>query len=144
MEKLCNSNQTLEAVVIRTLPNSDSKKQTKWSESNPPYFTPQATQYLREKSFKHLLVDLPSVDREHDEGKLPAHRAFWGTENVFLDQETNMLLETKTITELIYVPPHIEDGYYYLNLQISPFDCDAAPSRPVLIPQECLRLSSSS
>lgn len=31
------------------------------------------------KISKHLLLDLPSVDREQDGGKLLAHNAFWNT-----------------------------------------------------------------
>ena len=38
----------------------------------------------------------------------------------------------KTITELIYVEDSIKDGTYILNLQVAPFENDAAPSRPVL------------
>jgi hypothetical protein len=31
---------------------------------------------FHESGIKHLLIDLPSVDKEHDEGKLVAHKAF--------------------------------------------------------------------
>jgi hypothetical protein len=37
-----------------------------------------------------------------------------------------------TITEFIYVPDAIEDGTYFLELQLAPFENDASPSRPVL------------
>jgi hypothetical protein len=37
-----------------------------------------------------------------------------------------------SITELIYVPEEIPDGFYLLNLQVAPVESDAAPSRPVL------------
>jgi hypothetical protein len=37
-----------------------------------------------------------------------------------------------TITEFIYVPNTIEDGTYFLNLLIAPFENDATPSKPVL------------
>ncbi len=127
LNKYSISSKSIQAVVIRTLPNLEEKQTRVWSETNPPYITPNATRFLRESGIKHLLVDLPSVDREHDEGKLPTHREFWGEEQA--------LDNVSTITELVYVPSHIEDGYYILNLQISPFDCDAAPSRPILIPQ---------
>ncbi len=73
---------------------------------------------------KHLLIDLPSVDKERDEGKLLAHKAFWNyPENP---------REDCTITELIYVPDSINDGRYLLNLQIASFHNDASPSKPVL------------
>lgn len=113
-----------EAVVIRTLPNSDNKLTKNYSNTNPAYFEPEALHFLRESGVKHLLTDLPSVDREEDGGKLLAHRAFWhgGRPD---DREC-------TITEFIFVPDQIEDGNYLLNLQIAPFENDAAPSKPVL------------
>ena len=73
---------------------------------------------------EHLLIDLPSVDREKDEGKLTAHHIFW-------DYPNNTQLQ-KTITELIYVPNDVLDGTYLLNLQIASFENDATPSKPVL------------
>ncbi len=41
---------------------------------------------------------------------------------------------SSTITELIYVPDHVPDGEYLLNLQIAPFNADASPSRPIIFP----------
>jgi hypothetical protein len=38
----------------------------------------------------------------------------------------------KTITELAYIPNSVEDGFYFLNIQIPHFVCDAAPSRLLL------------
>jgi len=76
------------------------------------------------KGVKHLLVDLPSVDREKDAGALLAHKAFWNFEG---EVRTDA-----TITEFIFVPNAIVDGTYYLNLQVAPFENDASPSRPVL------------
>lgn len=116
--------KTPEAVVIRTLPNTKSKKSRKHSNTNWPYLTESAAQYLRTLDVKHLLIDLPSVDREKDDGLLLAHKAFWNyPEATRLDA---------TITEFIYVSNKIEDGSYLLNLQIAPFHNDASPSKPVL------------
>ena len=95
-----------------------------YSNTNPPYLLEEAAIYLREKGIKHLLIDLPSVDKEKDDGKLLAHKAFW-------DYPKNPRLLT-TITELIYVPNKIKDGSYILNLMIASFHNDAAPSKPVL------------
>ena len=80
--------------------------------------------YLREIGVEHLLIDLPSVDREVDEGKLLSHNAFWNTSGEIRFQAT--------ITELIFVADAIEDGQYLLHLQIAPFHNDATPSKPVL------------
>lgn len=117
-------NKKRDAIVIRTLPNTTEKLSKQYSNNNPPYLLEDAAIYLREKGIKHLLVDLPSVDKEKDEGKLLAHNAFWNTKGkIRLDA---------TITELIYVPNSVPDGSYLLNLQIAPFENDATPSKPVL------------
>lgn len=65
-----------EALVIRTLPNVLDKKNQNYSHTNPPYLAEEAATYIREIGIQHLLIDLPSVDREEDEGKLLAHKAF--------------------------------------------------------------------
>jgi len=116
----------MEAIIFRTLPNTEDKKHKNWSGNNPSYFAPEVCSYLRERGIKHLLTDLPSVDPEHDEGKLSAHHAWW-------DYPANPRLHS-TITEMIYVPENIVDGLYLLNLQIASIQSDASPSKPVLFP----------
>lgn len=114
----------VEAVIVRTLPNDVSKKNKDYSGTNPPYFLPETLQYFKEKGIKHLLCDIPSVDREDDGGKLMAHKAFFGVPDApRLDA---------TITELIYADNSIEDGLYLLDIQIASFQSDASPSRPLL------------
>lgn len=113
-----------EALVIRTMPNTKNKKNRQYSETNWTYLTEEAMVYIRQKGIKHLLIDLPSVDREHDGGKLLSHKAFW-------DFDGTQRLDC-TITELIYVPNKVDDGPYLINLQIAPFENDATPSKPVL------------
>ena len=76
------------------------------------------------KGYKHLLVDLPSVDREEDGGKLLAHKAFW--------QYSDDIREDSTITEFIFVPDEVKDGPYLLNLQIISLEVDVSPSKPIL------------
>ncbi|QMU65347.1 MAG: cyclase family protein [Flavobacteriaceae bacterium] len=117
-------NKKREAVAIRTIPNTEDKKTLQYSNTNPPYVLEDATIYLREKGVKHLLVDLPSVDKEKDGGKLVAHHAFWNT--------AGKLRLDATITEFIFIPNAVEDGTYFLNLMIAPFENDASPSKPVL------------
>lgn len=120
----------LEAIIIRTLPNQKEKKSRKYSNTNPPYLSEDAAIFIRESEIQHLLIDLPSVDKEHDEGKLLAHKAFWNvkdTHNLNPDARFNA-----TITEMIYVSDEIEDGDYILNLQIASFENDASPSKPIL------------
>lgn len=121
------------ALIVRTLPNADSKLTAEYGETNiPPYFTPDAMEYIVGCGIKHLLVDTPSIDRLFDEGRLVNHRIFWniapGSRKVNDSTRFN-----STITEMIYVPNEVEDGEYLLNLQIAPFESDCAPSRPVLL-----------
>lgn len=113
-----------EALIIRTLPNTYEKKTKNWSHTNWPYVEEKAMVRFRESGIKHLLIDLPSVDKEKDGGELKAHRAFW-------DVDGEPRLEA-TITEMIYVPYEVADGRYLLNLQIAPFENDASPSKPIL------------
>ena len=123
---------TSTALIVRTLPNDDGKLTRAYGGDNiPPYFTTDAMEYIVELGFRHLLVDLPSIDRLFDEGKLANHRIFWNVEPGSF--ETNLATRmNSTVTEMIYVPSAIEDGEYLLNLQIAPFKADAAPSRPVI------------
>lgn len=123
-------NVAAEALVIRTLPNFETKKHLNYSHTNPPYMAEDAAVFIREKGIKHVLIDLPSVDKEHDEGKLLAHKAFWNVKNV-ADLNIDARLDC-TITEMIFVKDEISDGNYLLNLQIASFVNDASPSKPVL------------
>lgn len=119
-----------EAIIIRTLPNFKVKKSLKYSNTNPPYLDQDAALFICESGIQHLLIDLPSVDKEKDEGKLLAHKAFWNVTDV-----NNLNADARldcTITELIFVADEVEDGSYLLNLQIASFENDASPSKPVL------------
>ena len=113
-----------EAIVIRTLSNGLNKLTMQYSNTNPPYILQDAIVFLNEKGIEHLLIDMPSIDRENDEGKLVAHHAFW--------QYPSNTQFQKTITEFIYVPNEVDDGTYILNLQIASFENDASPSKPIL------------
>jgi kynurenine formamidase len=114
----------VESLTIRTLPNFIDKKERNYSGTNPPYIQSEGLKYLIKNGLKHFLIDLPSVDREEDGGKLSAHKAFW-------EYPESINLE-RTITELVYIPEEIKDGYYLINLQIISFVLDASPSKPVL------------
>lgn len=126
--KLKDSAQSL---VVRTLPNDESKLSKTYLSEIPPFFSTEAMNFISESSVRHLLVDTPSIDRLFDEGKLSNHRIFWKVEPGSKTIKAQTLIN-QTITELIYAPDEIEDGAYLLNLQIAPFVSDAAPSRPIL------------
>lgn len=117
-----------EAIIIRTLPNDDSKMTRQYSNTNPPYLTEEAALFIHQAGIDHLLIDLPSVDREMDGGKLSAHHTFW--------QYPHNIQLHRTITEMVYVPNEITDGNYLLNLQIASFENDASPSKPLLFKLE--------
>lgn len=124
-----NSNSA--ALIIRTLPNDEGKLTKTYTTEIPPFFSTEAMQFIVESNVKHLLVDMPSIDRIFDEGKLSNHRIFWNVEQgAFAVSESSLVYHT--ITELIYVPDKLADGNYLLNLQIAAFVSDASPSRPIL------------
>lgn len=115
---------TCEALIIRTLPNHFSKRSMDYSSTNPIYFDVECARKIIKAGVKHLLIDLPSVDRENDNGELAFHHAFW-------EVPENPNFE-RTITEMVFVKDEVMDGRYILNFQVAPFENDASPSRPVL------------
>lgn len=123
-------NTQAESLIIRTLPNDISKKNKNWSDQNAPYLEKGCGELIREAGIRHLLLDLPSVDREKDEGVLQVHHEFW-------NYPANPRMGA-TITEMIYVKDEIPDGNYLLNLQMASFENDASPSRPVIYPLNSL------
>lgn len=127
--------QDCAALVVRTLPNAADKTSRRYAVEGrmPPYFSVDAMRWLVEQECTHLVVDLPSIDRAVDGGRLRGHRLFWGLP----DGSVSLAESTRphaTLTELAYIDDAIEDGLYLLNLQVAPFATDAAPSRPILYP----------
>lgn len=122
---------TARALVIRTLPNDSPKRTRDYTDITPPYLTREAAQFLVQRGIEHLAVDLPSIDRSHDEGRLTAHRLFFGLspEEVTLARAARSQC---TVTELVYVPNDAVDGAYLLQLQTPAINGDAVPSRPLL------------
>jgi len=114
----------IEALIIRTKPNRKTKKRKDYTNTNPIYFSNDLLQHISKTTVKHLLIDVPSVDKEVDGGKLAGHKAFWNTKK--------HISKDKTITEMIFVDNNIKDGLYLLNLQILPLVLDVSPSRPVI------------
>lgn len=129
MGALGESSEPFAALIIRTLPNTPDKKQRDYRKQPAPYFSNEAMQAIVSLGVEHLLVDLPSLDREEDEGRLSNHHIYWGVE-----QGTHQVPEPscKSITEFVYLPDEVEDGLYLLSLNVSNIRSDAAPSRPIL------------
>jgi len=124
----------IEVLIVRTLPNSEKKLTMKYDENFiPPYFSNSAIEFIKKKKILHLCTDLPSIDRILDGGTLEAHHLFW---DIPLNEKSlgKSSVSPSTVTELIYVSNEIEDGFYFINLQVANIDLDAAPSRPILYP----------
>ena len=108
----------MKAVFIRT-----GLRPTQYSGTNPPYIHHHVMNFMvNTLQCKHVLVDLPSVDREQDGGRLLAHRAFFRERS---DCTVTELCRNDTLNEM-------DDGWYALNLQLLRWHVDAVPSRPVL------------
>jgi arylformamidase len=121
------------ALVVRTLPNEPGKRARDYTDPTPPYLTREAARYLIERGIEHLVVDLPSIDRTHDEGRLTAHRIFFGLAPG--DSALERAARPRcTVTELAYIPDEAADGAYLLQLQVPAINGDAVPSRPLLYP----------
>ena len=119
------------ALVLRTLPNGSDKQHRDYTDQTPPYLSREGAFLLVERGIEHLVVDLPSIDRSHDEGRLTAHRIFFGLPrgSTTLTQATR---PHSTVTELAYIPDTVSDGAYLLELQVPALGGDAVPSRPLL------------
>jgi arylformamidase len=127
------------ALIIATGSGAE-RRRTRFSGQNPPYLTVDAAAAIRERGFMHLLVDLPSIDREDDGGLLAAHRAFFEIPVGLGSDDANRPAPLpRTVTELIAVDDDVAVGFYALFLQVAPIEADAAPSRPLIAP---LRLSA--
>jgi kynurenine formamidase len=116
----------VEAIILRTMPNGPDKMVRHYGNSNPPYLDAGLAGRMAAAGIRHLLLDLPSVDREEDGGALKAHKAWW--------QYPESTRFEATITEMIYVDNVIPDGLYLLQIQIPALELDACPSRPFIYP----------
>lgn len=121
------------ALVIRTSPNPLAKRTRQYDQEPAPYCTSAAMRWIVARGVQHLIVDVPSLDRADDGGRMLCHHIYWGVP----PREASERLIARpraTVTEMAYVPDDVLDGCYLLNLQVAPFVADAAPSRPVLYP----------
>ena len=115
-----------QALILRTSVEGFSAKD--FSNSEPSYLSPKAMEGIVALGVNHLLIDLPSVDPEFDDGMLVAHRIFWGYKNKAYNRTSC------TITEMVRIPKKISDGIYLLNLQTVDWKTDAVPSNPMIYP----------
>jgi len=125
LHSLLNNNisSDIKALIIRTLPNDVIKMNRNYNLDYHPFFTNDAILYLKDIGIEHIIVDIPSIDRYNDGGKLGNHHLFFKNNEAI-----------STITELVYISDDCIDGDYFINLGIINFGLDAAPSRPKLFP----------
>ena len=106
-----------DSLIIRTLPNDESKLSRNYDNVSAPFLTSDAINNINQLRVKHLLVDLPSIDKADDGGVLGNHRLFFS--------------KGDTISEMLYIPDNILDGFGFLQIQIPNWSLDSAPSRPI-------------
>jgi kynurenine formamidase len=121
------------AVIVRTLPNDPAKRTRNYTDKVPPYFTREAVAWLVEKRIEHLVVDVPSLDRTQDEGRLVGHRLFFGLPPGS-SARGDAARSRATITELAFVPDEVHDGPCILSLAVPAIGGDAVPSQPIVYP----------
>ena len=112
-----NITESCSGLIIRTIPNDHSKKTRDYDLDPAPFFTNDAIDHINELGVKHLLVDIPSLDKANDGGQLGNHKKFFK--------------QGKTISELLFIPDDLKDGFGFLQIQIPNWGLDAAPSRPI-------------
>ncbi|RKP17423.1 HIT-like protein [Rozella allomycis CSF55] len=118
MQKYENLKTHINAIMIRTYA-SDLQFPIDFTNTNPAYFTKEAMSLISEWS-DHVLVDLPSIDREDDGGDLLAHKAFF-------NNNTN-----KLVTELCRFPDSLDEGLYMLTMSLPRWNTDAVPTQPLV------------
>jgi kynurenine formamidase len=127
----------IRALVVRSLPNDAQKRSRNYDSSAPyPVFGPRAMDYLARFPIKHLLLDTPSLDPARDDGRLANHRAWWCMDGGA--QPPGVDASRRSVTEMVFVPDELPDGFYWLHLELSPLLGEATPSRPMLYPVEIL------
>jgi len=124
------------ALVVRTMSaapsaRDDAPPPTRDDAPLPAYLTREAAQLLVERGIEHLVVDLPSLDRLADEGRLSAHRVFFGLPPGCTEL-ARAARAACTVTELAHVPGVLADGSYLLQIQVPALAGDAVPSRPLV------------
>lgn len=124
-----HSKDFMTALIVRTFPNDAGKPLRDYAKVPSTFFSTEAMEHIVALGVRHLLVDMPSIDRADDDGMLSNHRIFWGLQPGTKQADNP---SRRTVTELIYAPDGVANGSYLLNLQVSAFAGDAAPSRPVL------------
>jgi len=130
---LSKTTSSTKALALDVFGNFDADN----SGSNPPYFLPETMELIVKNGIEHLIVNIPSVDREEDGGVLASHHTFWNY------KRNGVPRYNATITELAKFPEDLDEGIYVVEIQIAPIHSDASPSRIFLYPIEDLETTAS-
>jgi len=125
-----------EALVIRSVPVDEDLRSRDYGRETYPVLEPAAIRRLAGSPLRHLLIDTPSLDTAHDGGQLANHHCWWGRSDV--SAPGGIDAARRSITEMIFAPADLADGWYWLHLELSPVLGDATASRPVLYPVDGL------
>jgi len=117
----------IQVIGIKT-PSSNLNEHFDFSGKGFLSLHPETAKYLHKfqkngREIKCLILDLPSIDQEVDEGKLLAHRAWFGL------PETGIVAHDtikNTLIELAYFHG-LAAGYYDVHISPPKFQSDAAP-----------------
>ena len=120
------------ALVLRSGAHEDDDEIAD-GDATAPYLSRQLVGELVARGIEHLVLDLPSLDRSEDDGRLTAHRIFFGLPPGSVQRE-EAERPLCTITELATFPDGLRDGPCALQLQLPAFTGDAVPSRPLHLP----------
>lgn len=121
-----------DALVVRHDGRSALERRA-WSELSPPYPTDDAMDLLAASSLRMLALDVPSVDRAVDAGRLRNHRVWWGLPGEGHDAVP--LRPERLIVEMAALPDHLDDGVYLLGVAVPHIALDALPARVVVWPR---------
>lgn len=121
-KKLKNISLPVSMLAIKTKA-SLLPQDTDFSGKDFLYLGPDTARQLHDfkPQIKCLLLDLPSIDREHDGGKLSAHRNFFGLPEKGHRHEDK---EKRTLVELAWFSG-LEEGYYYAFITPQRFQTNA-------------------
>lgn len=90
----------------------------------------QTAKGIHDFGIQCLLLDLPSIDPEKDEGKLLAHRAFFGLPSTGIEANDR---EKRALVELAWFDG-LEEGYYYSYITPPSFQANAVTTGIIFHP----------
>lgn len=120
-----------QALVVRTHPHTGYGPHTAYPGPGgemPPFPTLDFTRTVAALGCRHLVLDVPSIDRLLDQGQLLNHRLFWNLPPTG-HEEGDHPRRGCTLTEFAYPPATLPDGPCLLSIQVPHWVQDAAPSR---------------